>query len=115
MNKPIAQFLVWCLALTPPIYAQEAIEIEIDSAPVEVEIQKPAPAAEPEEPAQQTADTPQADEKPAESAALPEKEPDNKRRYGVAIAIGAIVAGALAALGGGGGGGGGTDTPPQHP
>jgi len=109
MKKPIAQFLIFSVFLPPPLYAQEAIEIEIDSAPVEVEIQQPVPAEKPEEPAQQTAETLEADEEPTE----PKGKSTKKRNYGVAIAVGAIVAGALAALGGGGGGGG-TDTPPQH-
>jgi hypothetical protein len=111
MQKAIAQFLIWSVFLNPPLYAQEAIEIEIDSAPVEVDIRKPVPAEQPEEPVQQTAETQEADE---ESTDAKEKSA-KQRRYGVAIAVGAIVAGALAALGGGGGGGGGgTDTPPQH-
>ena len=109
MKKPIAQFLIWSVFLNPPLYAQEAIEIEIDSAPVEVEIHKPVPAEKPEEPAQQTAETQEADEEPTKS----KEKSTKKRNYGVAIAVGAIVAGALAALGGGGGGGG-TDTPAQH-
>jgi hypothetical protein len=110
MQKAIAQFLIWSLFLPPPLHAQEAIEIEIDSAPVEVDIRKPVPAEQPEEPVQQTAETQEADEEPTEAKEKSAKQ----RRYGVAIAVGAIVAGALAALGGGGGGGGGTDTPPQH-
>lgn len=109
MKKTIAQFLIWSVFLNPPLYAQEAIEIEIDSAPVEVEIHKPVPADKQEEAAQQAAETQDADEEATE-----EKEKfAKKRNYGVAIAVGAIVAGALAALGGGGGGGS-TDTPPQH-
>lgn len=114
MNKLIAQFLVWSMILNTPLYAQEAIEIEIDSAPVEVEIQKPTPAEAPDEPAGQTVETEEPDAEPTEEVASAEKEPDKRRKYGVAIAIGAVVAGALAALGGGGGGGGGSDTPPQH-
>jgi len=110
MKKPIAQFLIWSVFLNPPLYAQEAIEIEIDSAPVEVEIHKPGSADKPQEPAQQTAETQDADEEPTES----KEKSTKKRNYGVAIAVGAIIAGALAALGGGGGGGGSTDTPPQH-
>jgi len=109
MKKPIAQLLIWSIFLPPPVYAQEAIEIEIDSAPVEVEIQKPVPAEKPQEPSQQTAETPEAEE----PIPWPEEKSTKKRNYGVAIAVGAIVAGALAALGGGGGGGG-TETPPQH-
>jgi len=109
MKKPIAQILIWSIFLPPPVYAQEAIEIEIDSAPVEVEIQKPVPAEGPEEPAQQTAETQETDEDPTKA----KEKSTKKRNYGVAIAVGAIVAGALAALGGGGGGGS-TDTPPQH-
>ena len=110
MKKPFAQIVIWSVFLNPPLYAQEAIEIEIDSAPVEVEIHQPVPAETPEEPAQQTAETPEADEEPTK----PKEKSARKRNYGVAIAVGAIVAGALAALGGGGGGGGSTDTPPQH-
>jgi len=109
MKKPIAQILIWSIFLPPPVYAQEAIEIEIDSAPVEVEIQKPVPAEGPEEPAQQTVETQETDEDPTKA----KEKSTKKRNYGVAIAVGAIVAGALAALGGGGGGGS-TDTPPQH-
>jgi len=110
MKKPIAQFLIWSVLLNPPLHAQEAIEIEIDSAPVEVEIHQPVPAEKPEEPTQQTAGTQDADQGPAET----KEKSAKKRNYGIAIAVGAIVAGALAALGGGGGGGGSTDTPPQH-
>jgi cell division septation protein DedD len=110
MKKPIAQILICSIFLPPPVYAQEAIEIEIDSAPVEVEIHKPVPTEKPQEPSQQTAETQDADEEPTES----KEKSTKKRNYGVAIAVGAIVAGALAALGGGGGGGGGTETPPQH-
>ena len=107
MKKPIIQFLAWSVFLNPPVYAQEAIEIEIDSAPVEIEIQKPVPAEQPEEPAQQTADSEESTESKEKST--------KKRNYGVAIAVGAIVAGALAALGGGGGGGGGGSTPDHVP
>jgi hypothetical protein len=103
MRKPIAQFLILSVFLNPPLYAQEAIEIEIDSAPVEVEIQKPVPSEKPEEPTQQTADTQETDEERRKA-----KEKSTKRNYGVAIALGAAVAAALAALGGGGGGGGGS-------
>jgi len=52
MNKLIARCVIGSMLLNTPLYAQEAIEIEIDSAPVEIEIQKPAPAQEPEEPAE---------------------------------------------------------------
>ena len=107
MKKPIAQFVIWSVFLSPPIYAQEAIEIEIDSAPVEVEIHQPVPAEKPEEPAQQTAETPEADEEPTEA----KEKSAKKRNYGIAIAVGAIVAGALAALGGGGGGSATSHTP----
>ena len=85
MKKPIAQFLIWSVFLNPPLYAQEAIEIEIDSAPVEVEIHQPVPAEKPEEPAretpvedaQKTSDVPaaKAQASPSESEAdLTEKE-----------------------------------------
>ena len=103
MKKAIARVLICSVALTPPIYAQEAIEIEIDSVPVEIEIQKPATPDKPEEPTQQTADTQATEEEPTET----EEKSAKKRNYGLAIAVGAILAGALAALGGGGGGGGG--------
>jgi len=106
MKKPITQFLVWSVFLNPPVYAQEAIEIEIDSAPVEVEIHKSGSAEKPQEPAQQTADTQETDE----DATKAKEKSTKKRNYGVAIAVGAIVAGALAALGGGGGGGSSTAT-----
>jgi cell division septation protein DedD len=109
MKKPLAQIVIWSVFLNPPLYAQEAIEIEIDSAPVEVEIHQPVPAEKPEEPTPQTADTQGADQDPTEA----KEKSAKKRNYGIAIAVGAIVAGALAALGGGGGGGS-TDTPPQH-
>ena len=111
MNRLVAHVIIWCLLLPPRIYAQDAIEIEIDSAPVEVEIQKPVPAEQPAETQQKSAETEQPDEEPGAA----EEKATKKRSYGVAIAIGAVVAAALAALGGGGGGGGGTDTPPQHP
>ena len=108
MKKPIAQFIAWSVFLTPPVYAQEAIEIEIDSAPVEIEIQKPVPAEQPAEPEQRTADSEGTDEESIET----KEKSAKKRNYVVAIAVGAIVAGALAALGGGGGGGGGST--PDH-
>jgi len=111
MKKPITQFLAWSVFLNPPVYAQEAIEIEIDSAPVEIEIQKPVPAEQPEAPSQQTADSEGTDEESSEA----KEKSAKKRNYGVAIAVGAIVAGALAALGGGGGGGGGGSTPDHVP
>jgi hypothetical protein len=102
VKKPLVQTLVAALALNSPLYAQEAIEIEIDSAPVEIEIPQPAPPARTEEPGVQTAQT-----------EPPQEEPSKAREYGVAIGIGALVAGALAALAGGGGGGSSSTT--QHP
>jgi len=86
MKKPITQFLVWSVFLNPPVYAQEAIEIEIDSAPVEIEIQKPVPAEQPEEPTQQTADS----EGTGEESTETKEKSTKKRNYGVAIAVGAI-------------------------
>ncbi len=106
MKRPIAQFVVVSVLLTPPIQAQEAIEIEIDSVPVEVEIQQPVPGDKPEEPGQQTAETPEVEEEATEDG----KKAAKKRNLGIAIAVGAVIAGALAALGGGGGGGGGSAT-----
>jgi len=40
MKNPVVHFLLWAFVLNPPVYAQESIEIEIDSAPVEVEVKK---------------------------------------------------------------------------
>lgn len=94
--------MIWALFLNPPVFAQEAIQIEIDSAPVEVEIKKPA------EPAKQPEPTP-----PEQTSKVEEPVESETGGYGVAIGIGALVAGALAALGGGGGSGGGSSTP-QH-
>ena len=95
MKRPLVYALIAVFALSPPLYAQEAIEIEIDSAPVEIEIPEPAVPAEPEEPEIQTVQT-----EPEE----PEKETGKGKKYGLAIGIGALVAGAIAALAGGGGG-----------
>ncbi len=109
-KNPVIQFLAWFLLLNPPLFAQDAIQIEIDSAPVEVEIPKPdTPARQPEPaPAPKQAQTPTP---PPEQKA----EKDSGRGYGVAIGIGALVAGLLAALAGGGGGSGGGGSTPQHP
>ncbi len=110
MKNPIVQFMLWAVFLSYPAYGQEAIQIEIDSAPVEVEIRKPAPA-EPATPAsqettgQQTAEAPE----PAE----PEEEIADSglsRGQKAGIAVGAVVAAGLALLAGGGGGGGGSAT-----
>ena len=107
MRNPVIHFLFWALFLNHPLYAQEAIQIEIDSAPVEVEIQKPATPARTEEAAPaQTAETEQREEEEKE-------EGKSGKGYGVALGIGALVAGILAAVGGGGGGGGGSSTT-QH-
>jgi hypothetical protein len=91
MKISFIPLLLGSMILNPPLYAQEAIQIEIDSAPVEVEIQQPAPAQQ-EEPAEQTVKTPE----PGKPAA--------KEVGGVGIAIGLAVAAALAGLAGGGGG-----------
>jgi len=100
MKKPLSYAVLAVFALNHAVYAQEAIEIEIDSAPVEVEIPAPAtPAQEPQPPAQ-TAEV----EEPVEET--------SGKSYGLAIGIGALVAGALAALAGGGGGG--TDSTTSH-
>lgn len=109
-KNPVCPFIVYALLLSHPVLAQEAIRIEIDSAPVEVEIDKPAepaPAAEPAEPAPPEPVQAQTGE-PEE----PEKDGPN---YTMAIGIGALVAGLLAALAGGGGGSGGGSSTPQHP
>ena len=99
MKNPVTQFLLWSVFLSHPVFAQEAIQIEIDSAPVEIEIQKPVTPAQEEAPPETTAKT-----EPPEDEEKPEKA---SKGYGVALGIGALVAGVLAALGGGGGGGGG--------
>ena len=102
MKNPAVLFVAWAFILSPPVSAQEAIQIEIDSAPVEIEIQQPEESPGPQEPTAQ------------KSAEKPE-DASNGTNYGVAIGLGALVAGALAALAGGGGGsGGGTSTTPQH-
>jgi len=101
MKNPAVLFVAWAFILSPPVSAQEAIQIEIDSAPVEVEIQQPKPSA-PQEP-------------PVQKSAEKTEDGSDATSYGVAIGLGALVAGALAALAGGGGGsGGGTSTTPQH-
>ncbi len=82
------QFIAWSFLFCHPVFAQEAIQIEIDSAPVEVEIQKPAvPQKQPDpEPVEQA-------KAPSETGTEDAKE--KKRGYGVAIGIGVLVAGAL--------------------
>ncbi|HHH45336.1 MAG TPA: hypothetical protein ENK49_14485 [Gammaproteobacteria bacterium] len=111
MKNPIVQFLLWGLFLSYPAFGQEAIQIEIDSAPVEVEIQQPEPAtpAEPETAGEQQ--TAEAEESPA--AEEQTAESGMSRGQTIGIAIGAVVAAGLALLAGGGGGGGGGSTP-QH-
>ena len=113
MKNPIVQFMLWAVFLSYPAYGQEAIQIEIDSAPVEVEIRKPAPP-EPATPAsQETTDQQTAEAEPAEAE---EQTADSglSRGQKAGIAIGAVVAAGLALLaGGGGGGGGGSAT--SHP
>jgi len=112
MKNPIIQFLLWAVFLSYPAYAQEAIQIEIDSAPVEVEIHKPA-SPEPAAPAsqetteQQTAEAPEPAEPEDETA-----DSGLSRGQGVAIAVGAVVAAGLALLAGGGGGGGSATSHP---
>ncbi|MGW8310400.1 MAG: hypothetical protein ACWGNB_04990 [Thiogranum sp.] len=111
-RNPVFQFVLWSLLLSHPVFAQEAIQIEIDSAPVEIELQKPA---EPPAPPKPTT-PPQAETKPKEGdKKVAEEESKGIGKYGVAIGIGALVAGILAALAGGGGGGGGSNTTPEHP
>jgi len=95
VKKLLIQALIAIFALNPPLYAQEAIEIEIDSAPVEIEIPQPAPPAREE--------TPQVETRTAQTEAPEEEKAGMGGKYGVAIGIGALVAGALAALAGGGG------------
>ncbi len=112
MKNPVVQFLLWGLFLSYPAFGQEAIQIEIDSAPVEVEIQKPEPATPPkpettaEQQTAETEETPGTEEQTAQSGM--------SRGQTVGIAIGAVVAAGLALLAGGGGGGGGGSSTPQH-
>jgi len=97
-KNPVFQFVVWAFFLNHPVFAQEAIQIEIDSAPVEVEIEKPPV------PEKQTGTTlPKQAEKVKDTEKAYEKSAESGTGYGVAIGIGALVAAALAALGGGGG------------
>jgi len=116
MKNPIIQFMLWAMFLSYPAYAQEAIQIEIDSAPVEVEIQKPttpepAPPASQETTGQQTVEAPQAVESEEETA-----DSGLSRGQSIGIAVGAAVAAGLALLAGGGGGGsGGGSSTPSHP
>jgi hypothetical protein len=91
MKNILMPLLLGSILLNPPLYAQEAIQIEIDSVPVEVEIQQPAPAQQ-EEPVPETVKAPEP------------KKPAVKEVGGVQIAIGLAVAAALAGLAGGGGG-----------
>lgn len=106
MRNPAVPLLLCTLIFNQSAYAQEAIEIEIDSAPVEIEIQQPPSATEEETP-QQTASAPEPQETPEEASG------------GIGtlgVTLGLVVAGALAALAGGGGGsGGGGSTTPSHP
>ncbi len=90
MNKTLVHFLCWSFLASAPAFAQEPIQIEIDSAPVEIEIQEPVRTPEP------VAEIP-----PGMSAV----------GWG-GVALGALVAGALVLGGGGGGSGGGSAT--QH-
>ena len=108
-KNPVLQFIAWSFLLCHPIFAQEAIQIEIDNAPVEVEIQKPA-SAEPATPASQET----AGEQTAEVTDVEEETAESGLSSGqtIGIAIGAVVAAGLALLAGGGGGGGGSAT--QH-
>jgi len=108
-KNPLLQFVAWALLLSRPAFAQEAIQIEIDSAPVEVEIQKPA---EPEPAKQPEPSPPLQAESPEPAADEGQEEEKGGKNYAVAIGIGALVAGLLAALGGGGSGGG--SSTPQH-
>ncbi len=92
MRKTAISLLLCSLTVNPAAYAQEAIEIEIDSAPVEVEIPQP----------------PGADEQAPQTAQAPEQKPEKDAAETggmgkLAIAAGVLVAGALAALAGGGG------------
>jgi hypothetical protein len=114
-RNPVFQFALWSLLLSHPVLAQDAIQIEIDSAPVEIELQKPAEPATAPEPGTppQAETTPQEDDQKV--AQESEEESKGIGKYGVAIGIGALIAGVLAALGGGGGGGGGGSSTPQHP
>ncbi len=96
-KNPVFQFLLWSIFLSHPVFAQEAIQIEIDSAPVEVEI--PKPQAPEKQPAPQPAPAPQA-EKPQAPEKAEEQTADNGGGYGVAIGIGVLVAGVLAAVAG---------------
>lgn len=113
-KSPFFQFTLWSLFLSHPVFAQEAIEIQIDSAPVQVEIPKPQepkePQKQPEQAPPQQAEKPQEPEKPQETTA----ETESAGGYGVAVGVGVLVAGLLAALAGGGGGGGGGSSTPQH-
>jgi hypothetical protein len=110
-KNPVFQFLLWSFFLSHPVFAQEPIQIEIDSAPVEVEIHKPpAPEKQPE-----PTPPPTQAEKPPEAPKAEEKKAESAGGYGVAIGVGVLVAGLLAALaGGGGGGGGGGSSTPSH-
>ncbi|MFQ5644139.1 MAG: hypothetical protein ACE5FQ_10655 [Thiogranum sp.] len=105
MKNPIIQFLLWAVFLSYPAYGQEAIQIEIDSAPVEVEIQKPAPS-EPATPASQETAEQQTAEAPESPQAEDTADSGMNRGQTVGIAIGAVVAAGLALVAGGGGGGG---------
>jgi hypothetical protein len=96
--------------LSWPAYGQEAIQIEIDSAPVDIEIQRPPTPKAPEKPPQP--EPPQAKTVPPPAK---EKTAEEGGSYGVAIGVGVLVAGLLAALAGGGGGGsGGGSSTPSH-
>ena len=50
MKTAVIRFLFWALVVNAPTYAQDPIQIEIDSAPVEIEIQKPKKKPEPAKP-----------------------------------------------------------------
>ena len=111
MKNPVIQFLLWAVFLSYPAYAQEAIQIEIDSAPVEVEIQQPA-SPEPATPASQETSDQQTAETESDESEEQTAESGLSRGQKAGIAIGAVVAAGLALLAGGGGGGGGSAT--QH-
>ena len=120
MKRITNVMLVSILSLNSPfLYAQEPIQIEIDidNAPVEVQLPSPQPQTPAPSPTIVEEPAVPAEESPAVAETPTPDTPQEKEETGEGlpgIAIGALVAGILAALGGGGGGGGGGGSATSH-
>jgi len=121
IKRYVSLLTVVAFSCGQPLQAEEPIrlEIEIDSAPVEVQL--PTPPAAPEEKSkpevtEQPAPKPPAEQQPVVAETVPEEPRDaEKKDTLMSVGIGALVALILAAAaGGGGGGGGGVASTPSH-